>query len=261
MLKPGKFYTREELWSLQNPGEPFPKDGNWLTDYFREGDSLLIFVDLNTPGKTGHAFSNTYDSVTGLLEWFGKPNANSAQPFFKALFRGSLIPRVFVRWDTEDSEFLFLGTPAIKSYMDGQKIGGGIVTLKVHFVFSPSQKQLASPPPEGLPLAKLEGGRISVQVNRYERDPRLRSECLKAYGAICRICDFNFENTYGDLGAGYIHIHHIKPLAEADGKHLVDPILDMIPVCPNCHAMLHGRTPALMPDELKLILKQHRLKS
>ena len=154
------------------------------------------------------------------------------------------------------------GTSVLYPAADGAMLVGAIIGHAfVGRAISEARKVERDAPPDGLPLAKLEGGRISVQVNRYERDPRLRSECLKAYGAICRICDFNFESTYGDLGAGYIHIHHIKPLAEADGKHLVDPILDMIPVYPNCHAMLHGRTPALMPDELKLILKQHRLKS
>lgn len=44
---------------------------------------------------------------------------------------------------------------------------------------------------------------------------------------------------YGEIGAGYIHVHHLKPLAEVTGEREIDPIADLIPVCPNCHAMLH----------------------
>lgn len=254
MLKPGNTYTRKTLWSLYKPDLPFPNGGNWFTGYVQEGDSLLMFANLGVPGKTGHDFPNSYDSATASMEWYGKPNAHSAQPIFKALFRGTLTPYVFVRWKTEDPEFLFLGIPAISSCQDNQTLKGGITTLKLVFRFLSSQNDLESPPPDGLPLAKLEGGRVSVQVNRFERDPRLRLECINAHGAVCSICGFDFQATYGDLGEGYIHVHHIKPLAEMSGQALIDPVSDLIPVCPNCHAMLHAKMPALTPKELKEIL-------
>lgn len=256
-LKQGDLYTRKEIWSLCNPDLPFPSGGNWLTGYTRQEDALLIFANLGVPGRTGHDFPNSYDAATGDMEWYGKPNAHSAQPTFDELLRGILKPFVFVRWQTENPKFLLLGSPSIKSYQDNQVLNGAIKTLKVNFLFAPSKHQLESPPPDGLPLAKLEGGRTSVQVNKYERDPRLRIECIEAHGATCKICEFDFETIYGELGTGYIHVHHIKPLAEMEGQELIDPISDLIPVCPNCHAMLHAKTPALMPDELKLILEKH----
>jgi hypothetical protein len=89
-----------------------------------------------------------------------------------------------------------------------------------------------------------EGNRISVLVNRYERNPKNRKICIRHYGAICKACDFDFSATYGDIGIGYIHVHHLHPLAGSDGKAKIpDPIKDFSPVCPNCHEMLHRGDP------------------
>jgi len=65
------------------------------------------------------------------------------------------------------------------------------------------------------------------------------------------VCGFSFESAYGELGRDYIHVHHVLPLAEVNEEYEVDPIRDLRPVCPNCHAMLHRKSPALSVDELK----------
>ena len=87
--------------------------------------------------------------------------------------------------------------------------------------------------------AYSEGNARRVLVNRYERDPQARSACIKAHGTTCCVCRFRFGAVYGPEAEGYIHVHHIRPLSEAGGKHAVDPVRDLRPVCPNCHAMLH----------------------
>jgi 5-methylcytosine-specific restriction protein A len=84
-----------------------------------------------------------------------------------------------------------------------------------------------------------EGERTTVPVSRIERDPVARQECLDYYGTACSVCGMDFESIYGSLGAGYIHVHHLKPLS-VSGPTKVDPIQDLRPVCPNCHAMLHA---------------------
>ena len=91
-------------------------------------------------------------------------------------------------------------------------------------------------------------------VNRYERDPELRARCIDFHGSNCKICSFDFARIYGWIGNGFCHVHHIRPLSEVAGRHEVNPITDMIPVCANCHAMLHSRIPALTPDELRRIV-------
>jgi len=85
----------------------------------------------------------------------------------------------------------------------------------------------------------IEGAKVSVQVNRYERSSVARKRCIEYHGCSCYVCGMDFEKKYGVLGKGFIHVHHIKPLNEIDETYVVDYKNDLIPVCPNCHAMLH----------------------
>lgn len=94
-----------------------------------------------------------------------------------------------------------------------------------------------------------EGSRTVVTVNRYERDPRARKACLLHHGYKCSACGIDFERMYGELGKGFIEIHHLTPLGSS-GRCEVDPIRDLRPLCPNCHAMIHRRSPVLGIDEL-----------
>lgn len=101
----------------------------------------------------------------------------------------------------------------------------------------------------------VEGTKKRVIVNIYERDSKARLECLKEFGYICRICEFDFEKKYGDIGKEFIHVHHLLPLSEIKKEYKVNPIKDLIPVCPNCHAMLHKRIPAYTPEDIKNFMK------
>ncbi len=97
----------------------------------------------------------------------------------------------------------------------------------------------------------LEGAGKLVTVNRYERDPKARAACIAYHGAVCQVCDLIFVDRYGDIGAGFIHVHHLVPLSEIHAAYEVDPVEDLRPVCPNCHAMLHKRTPPFTIAELR----------
>jgi len=99
-------------------------------------------------------------------------------------------------------------------------------------------------------------GRVQlVAVNVFERNAKARAACLSHYGFVCSVCDFDFEKFYGELGREFIHVHHIKPLSEIGEEYKVDPIEDLRPVCPNCHAMLHRKTPALTIGKLKQLIQ------
>jgi 5-methylcytosine-specific restriction protein A len=97
----------------------------------------------------------------------------------------------------------------------------------------------------------FEGAVKSIQVNAYERNSQVRNLCIKEYGVKCSVCGMTFEIRYGDIGKDFIHVHHLRPLSEVGGKNEVDPKKDMRPVCPNCHAMLHMKTPPYTIEELK----------
>ncbi len=101
-----------------------------------------------------------------------------------------------------------------------------------------------------------EGSIKQVTVNIYERNSAARKKCLEKHGFQCKVCRISFEEIYGDIGKGFIHVHHIKPLAGITKKYELNPIKDLVPVCPNCHAMLHTSNPPLSIEELRNILNK-----
>jgi 5-methylcytosine-specific restriction protein A len=104
-----------------------------------------------------------------------------------------------------------------------------------------------------------EGDVQRVEVNRYERNPLNRKLCLAEKGYNCAVCGFNFEEKYGIIGKDFIHVHHIVPVSEVGPSYIIDPVNDLEPVCPNCHAMLHRKTPPYLPDELRRILQDRSM--
>mgnify|MGYP002784155738 CR=1 FL=1 len=111
--------------------------------------------------------------------------------------------------------------------------------------------------PEEIIEAKkiYEGAVRQILINAYERDPEARKRCIAHYGSRCIICAFDFGIIYGKHGDGYIQVHHLRALSEIGKAYEVDPISDLRPVCPNCHAMIHRRVPAHSIDEVKTMLR------
>lgn len=85
---------------------------------------------------------------------------------------------------------------------------------------------------------KTEGTKKYKYSSYYERNPKLRKQALLIHGLTCKACGLNFENKYGILGKGFIHVHHLKPISES-GETKVNPESDMVVLCANCHAMVH----------------------
>jgi 5-methylcytosine-specific restriction protein A len=108
--------------------------------------------------------------------------------------------------------------------------------------------------PDELP-SYVEGASKPVLVNRYERNPAARDECLLHYGAVCAVCGFDGSSTYGRLGKRLIHVHHLVEISVVGKQYEVDPIKDLIPVCPNCHAMIHRRRPAYSIAEVRKMIR------
>jgi 5-methylcytosine-specific restriction endonuclease McrA len=109
------------------------------------------------------------------------------------------------------------------------------------------------PLPEELPAGQLfsEGTARQIVVNAYEREPSARKLCIEHYGVLCHVCGMSFTEHYGPDAAGIIHVHHIVPLSEIGREYQVDPIKDLRPVCPNCHAVIHARRPARSLEDVK----------
>lgn len=255
MLAINSHYTREDVWRILEPTLEYKLRGNWATGYSVIKNYLVAFVNIQTAGRTGHDFPNSYNPDTGLMKWYGKPNAHSAQPIFKKLFEGNLELLIFARWNSAKPKFIFLGQAQIISFIDNVTVNQSIETIELNLSLY-SGNMDSDPGPEGAPLSGYEGGRTTALVNKYERDPSLRLACLDFYGYICQICGFDFEGFYGGIGRNYCHVHHIRPLSEMKKITKINPITDLIPVCPNCHSMLHKTTPALLPEHLKKLIQK-----
>ena len=100
----------------------------------------------------------------------------------------------------------------------------------------------------------FEGSPRLVLTKRHERNPEARKRCIEHFGAICVCCNLDFEITYGFIGKGFIHVHHLERISDVGRNYEVDPIKDLRPVCPNCHAMIHRQSPPLTINEIKEIL-------
>jgi len=100
---------------------------------------------------------------------------------------------------------------------------------------------------EGFP----EGALTRILVNKYERSPKNRAACIAHYGACCLACGFDFNAQYGPLANGYIHVHHLTPISQLGPDYVINPTQELVPLCPNCHAMAHLKDPPFTVEELR----------
>lgn len=147
----------------------------------------------------------------------------------------------FVRLEIEDhvdSEALSLDA-LLRNGLNGAPQG----PLKVNEILSSYiEKHMSGQVfPDEVKAELEEGQRITVTVNRYERNPIARKKCIEIHGDSCAVCSLNFGEMYGEVGEGFIHVHHINPLHQIMEQHVIDYEKDLVPVCPNCHAMLHRK--------------------
>ncbi|HHT9167053.1 MULTISPECIES: HNH endonuclease [Legionella] len=111
---------------------------------------------------------------------------------------------------------------------------------------------------EPLSEGEVEGTALLKVVKHFERSRINRAACIEVHGTDCKICGFSFGDVFGELGDGFIHVHHVIPLSEMGAAYVLNPAKDLIPICPNCHSMLHRRKPAFLPKELIHILSKRK---
>jgi hypothetical protein len=102
-----------------------------------------------------------------------------------------------------------------------------------------------------------EGAAMQVIVNRYERNRGAREACLKRFGASCLVCGLDLAKQYGPIAKDLIHVHHLRPLSNIDESYEVNPETDLIPICPNCHAVAHREDPPLSPEQIRQFIADH----
>ena len=135
------------------------------------------------------------------------------------------------------------------------------VAAALDVVFGEMPNDAAHPIHSDEPLSTeeyVEGSVLQVLVNQYERNHEARKACLEYWGPTCGVCEMDFQEVYGlDANRG-IHVHHLVPLSQIRSEYQVNPVEDLRPVCPNCHAALHSQHPPLSLDALRRIYRARR---
>lgn len=241
----GDSYNRRDIF--ERLGLPIAQRGGpWFTGLVEHSGASYIFCAVQAAGRTGHDYKNHFQGDD--LLWYGRVGSKLSHPSIQSLLDPAAVVRVFYRSD-DRAPFVFAGHAKHLRAWDESPV-------KVLWSFAddplPHMEFLAEELAPG--DAVVEGARKTITINVYERDPSARKRCIDRWGAVCSVCGFEFVALYGELGRGFIHVHHVRPLAEVGEAYILDPENDLRPVCPNCHAMLHRRRPALSIDELKLLL-------
>lgn len=104
-----------------------------------------------------------------------------------------------------------------------------------------------------------EGVLMKVNANKYERNQKARKECVAKKGYQCLVCGRDFEATYGEIGRNFIHVHHLTPISSIGQEYELNVDTDLVPVCPNCHYMLHRKNPPYTIEELKEMLAKQSI--
>lgn len=122
-------------------------------------------------------------------------------------------------------------------------------------IYSDSNYDIEKPNPN-LHIIMKEGTTKYYLGKKFERNQKLRDNAVSIHGLYCHVCNFNFEDTYGDLGKNFIEIHHKSPLSNT-GEIFVNPKTDLVPLCSNCHRMIHrNKNNVLSVDELIKFIKK-----
>ena len=223
------------------------KGGKWFTGVVEHDGEFFIFANVGTTGRTGHDYKNRWDDE--YLRWYHRSNSRIHWQSVGRLLEPGRAIHLFSRTDDRD-RFKYHGFAVPMEVVEGS---------------SPVEISLAVI--DGVPKADdfgvtelkirnrhIEGAPRRVEVTRYERDRRARQECIDHYLPTCVVCQLTFEDRYGKIGRGYIQVHHLVPISRWGNDYECDPIRDLRPICPNCHAMVHQRNPPYSVEYVRRVL-------
>ena len=207
-------------------------------------DSHLILNDSINRDEIAQKLLNNAESKNIIIEAFKKYKTNNPLNV-----SGNMVDW-FSAEITKESD---IALPWVNKYFRKRaKIKGRKV-----WEYSFNEEPMANEITEALPQKLLEGSTRRIVVNVYERNPKARAECLKIHGETCFCCGFNFYHKYGNIGRGFIHVHHLKLISELGLEYEVNPEKDLLPVCPNCHAMIHQKKPPFTIEEIKAVIAKN----
>lgn len=245
-----KLYSRNDIYNLLSVPEN-RRQGSWNTGYTQYNGEYYVFVNISTMGRTGHDYNNHWEN--DLLYWRGKTQSKITQPAIRNMISREYKVHIFTRNDSKNIYFTYQGLGVAERVEDTSP-----VTVYWKFENQDKNMYLYDETLNHESNTYTEGSIKEVVVNIYERNIQARKQCIQHYGCKCIICGMDFSEIYGEIGEGFIHIHHLKQLSEISQEYEVDPIKDLRPVCPNCHAMLHKSNVPYSIEEMKKIISKNK---
>ena len=250
---PGSKYSRADVKDIAGLTRD-AKGGNWDTGIVEHDSEFLIFANVGTEGRTGHDYNNRWEGE--LFRWSHKGGSRLQWTSVRKLLEEGRRIHLFWR-ESNSAPFEYAGLVKAIEVLDKTP-----VEILWSFEDGAHDGTFFQGPDEVHSEEYTEGTAHQVSVNVYERNGSARRACINHYGTSCAVCGQNFEDLYGPIGAGYIHVHHLVPLSDCGEGYKVDPFKDLRPICPNCHAMVHRRQPPYSVEEVQQMLKdQDDLKS
>lgn len=241
----GASYSRADVKEMAGLSRE-AKGGNWDTGIVEHESEFIIFANVGAEGRTGHDYDNRWDG--DAFHWFHKAGSHLGWPSVVRLLEGERVIHLF--WRTSNSspfEYAGLARPIEAFDTEPVEILRAIMNDVSDGTAFRGPDELGTPDHH-------EGSRHKVFVNRYERDRTASQACIEHYGSACVVCGFSFEEHYGAIGKGYIHVHHLVPLSSIGESYQIEPVRDLRPMCPNCHPMAHRRRPPFSVEELRSIV-------
>lgn len=224
-------YTVENVQQIFSKPNPTQKASNEYDKYFGQPIKLLDAAGVIHGEKSGRGY--TYSIVNQeLLEYISFRERNSFNflcLYIEKVLKDSGLYRIF--------EYFF----RLQDKNSFRELKDAYTQFTINYT-------------------PINGAKRTVYyTTKYERSSKNREAAIRIHGTKCMICGFDFGQKYGELGKGYIEVHHIKPLATLEQEVVVNPETDLICVCANCHRMLHRfKNYIVTVEELKCIIEDNQ---
>lgn len=187
MFQVNSLYSRKDIYKILNVPEK-QQAGAWHNGYHTyNGGDTFIFSNIGIPGRTGHDYNNYWDG--DLFHWEATGTSHVGQPRIKKLLFPSDNQKIFLFTRTEGQRlFTFEGCVRMKSYSQTTpvKVVWRVEEYPYEVLEEPGSKY------ENADKKFYEGRVQQIYVNKYERNPSARRECIEHHGAVCKVCGFDF---------------------------------------------------------------------
>jgi len=261
-LRAEKFKIYRFIWSKSMSRKQFIesqggtcKNWNWSWSFVNYKEKVVIFGawDIYTEGTISLIFSEDWAISNRGRKNNGFPEAKE---YIKLVEKENYILKIFTMiYSDKLRDEKGIG-PAQIAKIVPELIEKKLIKIGKNWYATDNIPNIQLPEKEIEVQKFKEGISRKVLVNTYERNSTARIVCINNYGLNCSVCGFNFYSSYGEIGFGMIHIHHLIPMSKIKEEYILDPIKDLRPVCPNCHAVIHRVEPPLTIEEVKKLIEE-----